>query len=102
MFCQSWCRVLNPLMAALPYSIIWTISSLRLRLGDLSRGAVQLELFAKQADQRQARLDSAIDALRTRFGPAVLQRCELRSAAPAGPQAPRVSQLAACRSSMVI
>ena len=78
------------------------VRSLRLRLGDLSRGAVQLELFAKQADQRQARLDSAIDALRTRFGPAVLQRCESRSAAPAGPQAPRVSQLAACRSSMVI
>jgi DNA polymerase-4 len=74
------------------------VRSLFLRLGDLSRGAVQLELFADRVDQRQARLDSAIDVLRRRFGPAVLKRCEPGSPADSSrPQAPRVSQLAACR-----
>ncbi len=74
------------------------VRSLRLRLGDLSRGAVQLELFADRADQRRARLDSAIDALRIRFGSAVLQRCELRSPASSSRPQPRgVSELAACQ-----
>jgi hypothetical protein len=74
------------------------VRSFRLRLGDLSRGAVQLELFADRADQRQARLDSAIDALRTRFGSAVLQRCMMRSPDSSFQLPPRgVSRLAACQ-----
>jgi DNA polymerase-4 len=73
------------------------VRSLFLRLGDLSRGAVQLELFADRADQRQARLDSAIDVLRRRFGPAALKRRESRSPADSPwSQAARVSRLAAC------
>lgn len=73
------------------------VRSLCLRLGDLSRGAVQLELFENQADQRQARLDSAIDVLRRRFGPAVLKRCESRSPVVSSrPQASHPSPLAVC------
>jgi DNA polymerase-4 len=45
------------------------VRKLRLSLADLSRGAVQLDLFAEHADARQARLEAAVDALRRRFGP---------------------------------
>jgi len=67
-----------------------------LRLGDLSRGAVQLDLFEDRAEQRRARLEAAIDSLRRRFGPAVVAVCSggsgLPSAAPvARPACPSIA-----------
>jgi len=74
------------------------VRSLCLRLGDLSHGMVQRGLFEDQADQRQVRLDSAVDALRRRFGPTVLKRCEFRTPVVSSrPQASRLSPLAVCR-----
>ncbi len=63
-----------------------------LRLGNLSWGAVQLDLFADHTEQRQARLESAVDRLRRRFGPAVLVKPQLSNsvqfASHARPPAP--------------
>jgi len=44
------------------------VRSLHLRLTGLSSGPTQLELFADPAAQRRARLESALDDLRRRFG----------------------------------
>ena len=51
------------------------VRRLWLRLSGLSRGAVQLDLFGDRMEQRQARLESAIDSLRRRFGPAAVTNC---------------------------
>ncbi len=74
------------------------VRNLCLRLGDLSRGTIQLELFGGQTDRRQARLDLAVDALRRRFGPTVLKRCESRAPVVwSRPETPRLSPQAVCR-----
>ncbi len=44
------------------------VRSLHLRLTELTGGPAQLELFADPATQRRARLESALDALRLRYG----------------------------------
>lgn len=44
------------------------VRSLHLRLTELSRGPAQLELFADPAAARRARLESALDRLRSRYG----------------------------------
>lgn len=49
------------------------VRCLRLRLTDLTRGPVQLDLFSDPRLARQARLDSALDALRRRFGSAAVR-----------------------------
>jgi DNA polymerase-4 len=50
------------------------VRSMHLRLTDLSFGSVQLELFADPMPERQSRLESAMDALRHRYGKAVVSR----------------------------
>jgi DNA polymerase-4 len=50
------------------------VRSLHLRLADLTRGFVQLELFADPAPVKQASLESALDVLRRRYGADVLKR----------------------------
>jgi len=44
------------------------VRSLHLRLSDLTRGPAQLDLFADPRPERQARLESALDLLRRRYG----------------------------------
>ena len=44
------------------------VRSMHLRLTDLSLGSVQLELFADPKPERQSKLESALDALRHRYG----------------------------------
>jgi len=48
------------------------VRRLSLRLTDIARGPVQLDLFADAKTLRQARLESALDLLRRRYGPSVL------------------------------
>ncbi len=48
------------------------VRSLHLRLTELTRGPVQLDLFADRKPARQARLDAALDSLRKRFGPMIV------------------------------
>jgi len=55
------------------------VRRLVLRLTELARGPVQMDLFADPVPARQAKLESALDLLRRRYGPAVLQRCEAKS-----------------------
>ncbi len=49
------------------------VRSLRLRLMDLTRGSVQLELFADPKPEKQVRLEAALDALHRRYGTQVLK-----------------------------
>ncbi len=49
------------------------VRSLRLRLAQLSRGPVQLDLFAEPKPARQAKLESALDLLRRRYGHEVVR-----------------------------
>jgi DNA polymerase-4 len=49
------------------------VRSLHLRLTDLTRGFVQLELFADPKPAQQAKLESALDVLRERHGTGVLK-----------------------------
>jgi len=55
------------------------VRSLHLRLMDLTRGPVQMDLFADPVPARQARLECALDALRKRFGPAVVHHCKTQT-----------------------
>ncbi len=55
------------------------VRNLCLRLTELTRGPVQMDLFADPVPARQAKLESALDLLRQRYGAAVLQRCETKS-----------------------
>ncbi len=48
------------------------VRSLHLRLTELTRGPVQLNLFADPKPAHQARLESALDLLRKRFGPTIV------------------------------
>lgn len=50
------------------------VRSMHLRLTDLSRGSVQLELFADPKPERCSRLELALDALRHRYGKSVIGR----------------------------
>jgi DNA polymerase IV len=50
------------------------VRSLHLRLTNLTRGFVQLELFADPGPAKQAKLESALDLLRRRYGTGVLKR----------------------------
>ncbi|HYK91884.1 MAG TPA: DNA polymerase IV [Acidobacteriota bacterium] len=50
------------------------VRSVYLRLTELSHGSVQLELFAGPKPEKQARLESALDILRKRYGTSVLKR----------------------------
>jgi DNA polymerase IV len=50
------------------------VRSLHLRLTNLTHGSVQLELFSDPRPVKQARLESALDALRKRYGTGVLKR----------------------------
>ncbi len=50
------------------------VRSVCLRLTELSYGSVQLELFTDPKPEKQARLESALDALRRRYGASVLKR----------------------------
>jgi DNA polymerase-4 len=50
------------------------VRSLHLRLTDLTRGFVQLELFGDPKPAQQAKLESALDVLRKRYGTGVLKR----------------------------
>ena len=54
------------------------VRSLQLRLSDLACGSVQLELFADRKLEQQAKLESALDALRRRYGASVLARGQVR------------------------
>jgi DNA polymerase-4 len=54
------------------------VRSLQLRLSDLACGSVQLELFADRKLEKQAKLESALDALRHRYGASVLARGQIR------------------------
>ncbi|MFH1575065.1 MAG: DNA polymerase IV [Acidobacteriota bacterium] len=45
------------------------VRSLYLKLMDVTRGPVQMDLFADAQAQRRARLESTLDRLRARFGP---------------------------------
>ncbi len=62
--------------AELPLERILTrrtrVRSLYLRLTELARGPVQMDLFADPVPARQARLESALDLLRRRYGHAVV------------------------------
>lgn len=49
------------------------VRSLHLRLGELSRGPAQMDLFAEQRPPRQLKLESALDRLRARYGPEVIR-----------------------------
>jgi DNA polymerase-4 len=48
------------------------VRSLHLRLTDFTAGIVQLDLFAGSSPDRRAKLESALDALRHRYGKAVV------------------------------
>jgi len=48
------------------------VRSLRLCLSDLGRGPVQMDLFADPKPVKQAKLESALDLLRRRYGPGVV------------------------------
>jgi DNA polymerase-4 len=48
------------------------VRSLCLRLMELTRGPVQMDLFSDPKPARQAKLESALDLLRKRFGPAAV------------------------------
>ncbi len=50
------------------------VRSMHLRLTDLSRGSVQLELFADTKAGRCSKLEHALDALRQRYGKAIVSR----------------------------
>jgi DNA polymerase-4 len=50
------------------------VRRMQLRLTDLFAGSVQMELFPDPAPERRAKLDHALDALRKRYGPAVVAR----------------------------
>jgi DNA polymerase IV len=54
------------------------VRSLHLRLTELTRGPVQLDLFADPKPERQARVDVALDILRRRYGPAIVDRCAVK------------------------
>jgi len=49
------------------------VRSLHLRLTDLSLGSVQLDLFADPGPERRLKLELALDALRNRYGAAVVR-----------------------------
>ncbi len=49
------------------------VRSVYLHLTELSQGSVQLELFAGPKPEKQARLESALDTLRRRYGTQVLK-----------------------------
>lgn len=73
------------------------VRSLCLRLTGLTRGPVQLDLFSDPAPVRQARLESALDFLRRRYGSAVLQRCEAaRDGTSRGPFLKRLNGTRIC------
>ena len=48
------------------------VRSIRLVLTDLSAGSAQMELFPGPEPERRAKLDSALDALRNRYGAGVI------------------------------
>jgi len=48
------------------------VRSMYLRLTEVSSGPVQLDLFAGPGLQRRARLESALDQLRARYGTAAV------------------------------
>jgi DNA polymerase-4 len=50
------------------------VCSLHLRLMDLTHGSVQLELFTDPKPERQAKLESALDVLRLRYGASILRK----------------------------
>jgi DNA polymerase-4 len=50
------------------------VRCLYIRLTDLAVGPVQMPLFAEPAPARQAKLESAVDVLRRRYGAAILKR----------------------------
>ena len=50
------------------------VRSLHLCLTDLTHGSVQLELFADPKPERQAKLESALDVLRLRYGASILRK----------------------------
>jgi DNA polymerase IV len=50
------------------------VRSMHLRLTDLTSGLVQLDLFAGSSTDRRAKLESALDTLRRRYGKAVGSR----------------------------
>jgi DNA polymerase-4 len=50
------------------------VRSIYLRLAELSHGSVQLELFAEPKPEKQARLESALDILRRRYGVTILRK----------------------------
>jgi len=50
------------------------VRSMHLRLTELSTGSVQLDLFADPKPERRAKLETAVDALRKRFGEAIVSR----------------------------
>lgn len=50
------------------------VRSFHLRLTNFTRGFVQLELFADPGPAKQAKLESALDILRSRYGTDVLKR----------------------------
>ena len=50
------------------------VLTLHLRLVDLTRGPAQMELFADPGFLRQAKLESAVDQLRHRYGVAAIDR----------------------------
>ncbi len=58
------------------------LRSLYVRLTDLIQGASQLELFADPETRRHAALDSALDQLHRRFGPAAVVRLNQGSIEP--------------------
>jgi hypothetical protein len=49
------------------------VRSLHLRLTELSSGPAQLDLFADPATQRRARLEAALDQLKSRYGTVIRQ-----------------------------
>lgn len=50
------------------------VRSLHLQLVDLTRGPAQMELFANPGPSRRAKLESAVDGLRRRYGPAAISQ----------------------------
>jgi DNA polymerase-4 len=60
------------------------VRSLHLRLTELSSGPAQLDLFADPATQRNARLESALDTLRHRYGAASWTVMSCRAASHQG------------------
>ena len=56
------------------------VRSMHLQLADLSFGSVQLDLFADPEPERRSKLEHALDALRYRYGPSIVNRvASLRS-----------------------